>query len=95
MKSNAVIVGQELTLPNAEYAVDGVISTNVTTEGLMRVSHVSQPVRAKAQTYTIRAGDTLFAIANKFGVALEELMRLNKLTTRSIIQPGNRIRVSA
>ena len=95
MKSNAVIVGQELTLPNAEYAVDGVISTNATTEGLMRVSHVPQPVRAKAQTYTVRAGDTLFAIANKFGVALEELMRLNKLTTRSIIQPGNRIRVSA
>ena len=95
MKNNAVIVGQELTLPNAEYAVDGVISTNVTTEGLMRVSHVPQPLRAKALTYIIRAGDTLYAIANKFGVALEELMRLNKLTTRSIIQPGNRIRVSA
>ena len=75
--------------------MDGVNSTNATTEGLHRVSHVPQPVRAKAQTYTVRAGDTLFAIAHKFGVALDELMRLNKLTTRSVIQPGNRIRVSA
>jgi membrane-bound lytic murein transglycosylase D len=41
-----------------------------------------------ARTYTVRAGDTLYSIAQKFGTALDVLMRANRLTARSVIQPG-------
>jgi membrane-bound lytic murein transglycosylase D len=43
----------------------------------------------------VRAGDSLFAIANKFGVELHDLLRWNRLTGRSVIQPGLRIRIAA
>jgi LysM repeat protein len=55
-------------------------------------------VRAPAATpriYTVRAGDSLFAIALKFGVDLDDLMRWNKLTGRTVIQPGLKIRVTS
>ena len=35
-------------------------------------------------TYTIRAGDTIGAIANRFGIAQDELLRANDLTPRDV-----------
>ncbi|MCY3992072.1 MAG: LysM peptidoglycan-binding domain-containing protein [Caldilineaceae bacterium] len=35
-------------------------------------------------TYTIRAGDTIGAIANRFGIPQEELLRANDLTPRDV-----------
>lgn len=50
---------------------------------------------ASVRTYTIRAGDTLFSIAQRFGIALDDLLRWNNLTAQSVIQPGRQVRVSA
>jgi len=50
---------------------------------------------ASPRIYTVRAGDSLFAIAIKFGVDLDDLMRWNKLTGRTVIQPGLKIRVAS
>jgi membrane-bound lytic murein transglycosylase D len=50
---------------------------------------------ANIRTYTIRAGDTLYSIAQRFGIALDDLMRWNNLTAQSVIQPGRQVRVSA
>ena len=52
-------------------------------------------VATAARIYVVRAGDSLFAIAIKFGVDLDDLLRWNKLTGRTIIQPGLKIRVAA
>ena len=46
-----------------------------------------------ASTYVVRAGDTLYGIARKFGTAVEELMSLNKLSTAAI-RPGLRLRLN-
>jgi membrane-bound lytic murein transglycosylase D len=43
--------------------------------------------------YTVRAGDTLFAIAQRSGAALPELLRLNKLGPKAVIQPGLKLRL--
>ncbi len=45
--------------------------------------------------YTIRRGDTLYSVARQFGIALGDLLLWNKLSPKSIIQPGRRLRVSA
>lgn len=51
------------------------------------------PVVAGAKTYVVRAGDTLFGIAQKFGHGLDAVMSLNKLTAKSVLQPGMKIRL--
>ena len=50
---------------------------------------------AATSHYIIQAGDTLFSISQKFGVALADLLRWNKLSPKSVIQPGRKVRVSA
>jgi LysM repeat protein len=40
------------------------------------------------RTYTVRAGDTVFAIAMRLGVNWQEMLRVNQLTEPSLLQPG-------
>ena len=61
---------------------------------LVRVSTSAKPIPRKSPTYTVRAGDTLYAIAIKHAVELDDLMRWNKLSAKSVLQPGNKIRVT-
>jgi membrane-bound lytic murein transglycosylase D len=44
--------------------------------------------------YTVKSGDTLYGIARQFGRALPDLLQLNNLGTRAVIQPGLRLRVN-
>ena len=44
--------------------------------------------------YTVRRGDTLYSIANKFsGVSLNDIMRLNGLTRKSKIYAGQKLKI--
>lgn len=43
--------------------------------------------------YTVRSGDTLGKIARNQGVSLKSLLLWNKLTTRSTIRPGDKLKV--
>ena len=45
------------------------------------------------QSYTVRTGDTLFAIAQKFNVSIDNLLRWNRLSVKAVIKPGVRLRV--
>jgi membrane-bound lytic murein transglycosylase D len=57
------------------------------------VARPAQPARAASGFYTVRAGDTLYGIARQYGKAVPDLLRLNNLTARAVIQPGLRLRV--
>jgi membrane-bound lytic murein transglycosylase D len=50
-------------------------------------------VSSRAETYVVRAGDTLYGIAQRFNTGLEALLSLNRLSKRSVIQPGLRLRL--
>ena len=43
--------------------------------------------------YTVRSGDTLGKIATKQGVSLKNLLMWNKLTNRSTIRPGDKLKL--
>lgn len=45
-------------------------------------------------TYVVRRGDSLTVIARRHNMSLWQLCKLNKLTTKSTIRPGQRLRLS-
>jgi membrane-bound lytic murein transglycosylase D len=47
-----------------------------------------------AMTYTVRAGDTLSRIAQRHGVPLARLFEINQLNARSILRPGQVLRLA-
>lgn len=46
-----------------------------------------------SSTYSVKAGDTISAIARKFGVTVQKVLSANKLTWSSIIYPGQKITI--
>ena len=49
----------------------------------------------KKRFHTVRSGDTLYRIANKYGLSVKELCRLNNINQNAIIQPGQKLIVSS
>lgn len=66
------------------------------TEKLMDIEleNVSGGAAADIQVHTIKAGETLFIIANKYGTTVEALLALNpRIKKPSLIYAGDTIRV--
>ncbi|HBV33494.1 TPA: hypothetical protein DIC39_02280 [Patescibacteria group bacterium] len=81
-----VSTGQELT-PGPATADEGsaLIKPHlVTTE---------RGIRREAETYMVEEGDTLSAIAAKFGVTVSTLLWENRLTSYSILRPGQKLAI--
>lgn len=89
-----LLVGQTLQFDGGS-SVGGAMPAMPVNPALMRISAPAKTSASAPRVYTIRAGDSLFAIAIKFGVELNDLLRWNKLSSRAIIQPGLKIRVAA
>lgn len=51
------------------------------------------PAPAPAGSYTIKAGDTLSAIASKHGVKLSDLLAANQLNMTAVIYPGHKLAI--
>lgn len=54
----------------------------------------SQPTRAPP-TYTVRAGDTLYRIATRYGLDYRELARLNRIGRDYVIHPGQVLQLTS
>jgi len=52
------------------------------------VDGVAKPSGKRSKTYRVRRGDSPFRIAQRHKISLERFLRLNKLTPRSRIYPG-------
>jgi LysM repeat protein len=59
--------------------------------GARRTSTAPTP----ASTYTVRSGDTLWAIAARHGMSVAALARANDLGSSTMIHPGQKLRVGA
>lgn len=53
-----------------------------------------EPANTSASSYTVRSGDTISAIARRHGVSTQHVLDLNGLNIRSVIYPGQKIKVS-
>lgn len=74
LNSNDLKIGQVLKLKKEQPAAPtGNTGTNV-----------PPPPPTRSKTYTVAKGDTLFGIAKKFGLTVDSLKALNKLTTNDI-----------
>lgn len=51
--------------------------------------------RPKAHRYTVRRGDTLHSIAQRFDVEIKDITRWNKLSTRKALHPGDKVIIFA
>jgi LysM repeat protein len=52
------------------------------------------PSHPKPRYHTVRHGETLFGIAQKYGISVSKLRGLNKLTKAQRIQPGQKLLVA-
>lgn len=82
LKATSIIYpGQKLTIPGAK---------------ITPVSNVTPTTPAAGtQTYVIKSGDTVSAIAARFGVTTAAVLTANKLTASSIIYPGQKLTIPA
>lgn len=51
------------------------------------------PQRTTTETYIVQSGDTVAAIAKKYGVNVGTIIWANRLTARSIIRPGDQLKI--
>ena len=54
---------------------------------------VSYEKPAAHAVHVVSAGESLFRIATTYGVRMADLLGLNRLTERSVIHPGQRLRI--
>jgi len=52
------------------------------------------PKIAQQRYHTVSSGETLFSISHRYGLPVEKIRLLNKLTEASVIHPGQRLLLS-
>jgi murein DD-endopeptidase MepM/ murein hydrolase activator NlpD len=64
-------------------------------EGERGATEVAQaePKRTEVEDYTVEEGDSVGAIARKFNLTTLTILNVNGLTARSIIRPGDKLRI--
>jgi len=63
--------------------------------GVSGTSGTSATASSAARVHVVRAGDSLIGVARAHGVALPDLLELNRLHRQSAIHPGDRLRLPA
>ncbi len=92
LKSNRLARNQKLNVGPVEKAAlsDTVVSSKVANKASQSVSTKQAPANKQ---YTVRRGDTLYSIAQRFAVELDDLLRWNKLSSKKRIQPGDKVTI--
>jgi len=88
----------DLTIPGSiairpmEPGVTSTQSTDITSP-IASAPEPAQPRSEETRYYTIKSGDALATIANKFGVTVGTLIWANNLTERSILRIGDSLKI--
>jgi LysM repeat protein len=68
-------------------------STNRRSPGTAIGTSVKHPATGKAKVYVVKPGDVLSAIAEKTGVSVAEIQRLNPSVDAAALHPGEKLRL--
>ncbi|CCO23029.1 LysM peptidoglycan-binding domain-containing protein [Maridesulfovibrio hydrothermalis] len=81
MYSSRLKIGQKLYIPDN--------SARRSAKSIAKAENIKQ----QTVNYRVRRGDNLSKIARRFGVRVSSLMKWNRLNSKSIIRPGDKIKV--
>ncbi|KAB8198790.1 transglycosylase SLT domain-containing protein [Lysobacter maris] len=85
----AYLLAPATELPVAAVTADAPTATAATT-----VADASDIVAASPRLHVVARGDNAWTIARRYGLRVAELLSLNGLTTNSVLQPGQRLRLA-
>ena len=83
---NHLSVGQRLSVPKTAAQARAEAAR-------AKAAAAARAAAIKRATYVVRSGDTLSHIAARKGVSLAALLKANRLTTRSILKVGQKLRI--
>lgn len=87
---NLIQPGQVITLPGCTAGGSGAVTVATT------VPETSgNPPTGSGTTYTVEAGDTLFAIAQRFGVTVQDIVNANSMSNPNNLSVGQELIIPA
>lgn len=89
IKSEKLSPGQRLQIPQSLESSIASSSTNVETK-----SETPSTTPTKTSYYTVKSGDNLWSIAKSQNISVDTLLRLNKMTSKSALKPGQKLALS-
>ena len=99
LKSNGLRPGQKLIIyPAGKIAADPKTQENSSEKNITKPTEIKKTPAtsgAKYKYYTIKSGDSLSTIAKKHGTTVSALQRLNGYGNKTILRPGNKIKIRA
>jgi LysM repeat protein len=60
----------------------------------LKAATKTKDAKPAARYHVVSSADTLYTIGERYGVSLEDLVRINKLGAKGIIHPGQKLRVT-
>ena len=91
LSSDMIYAGQKLTVKTGASSTSSTTSSANTNTGTT-TNPVTNTQTSNASSYTVKSGDSLWAIANKHGLSVSQLKNMNGLTS-DIIYPGQTLKV--
>lgn len=86
LNGSRIVAGDSLLIPRAYRAGEPLPAPSV-----VLAAANAQPV--PAGQYTVRSGDSLWRIASRYRLSVQELARWNNIAVNSVLRPGQRLRL--
>ena len=84
-------IGQKLVIPEK----NGAVQAKTNDSALKNDSKIDSKTEKNIQTYTVKKGDTWYAIARNFSVSVKHLYELNGTDEKSGLKVGQKIKIPA
>lgn len=84
-------IGQKLVIPEK----NGAVQAKTNDSALKNDSKIDSKTEKNIQTYTVKKGDTWYAIARNFSVSVKQLYELNGTDEKSGLKVGQKIKIPA
>lgn len=85
--------GWQFTDQGVVVGVTGDVDRDVFTDGILLTDEERTPPPASGGTVTVQRGDTLWALARRYGATVAELVRLNHIPNPNLIYVGQVLRL--